>query len=352
MFFNSDNQTGASEKVLNALVEANLGATKGYGNDQYSKAAEAQLQQLFNCELKAYFVTTGTVANCLALASMTRPWNTILSHRGAHVALDESTAPEFFTNGARITTIGADTHKLSGDVVDQYFEGSEFDFPHNPTPRVLSITQSTESGLVYTADELKSLRDACNRHDLLMHVDGARFANAVAATGSSPAELSHLAGVDVLCLGATKCGALAAEAVVFFNLDLAVEFEQHRKRAGQLLSKGRLLGAQFMGWLDGNHWLDLAAHANYQARELSSKLSQLNDVNVVWPTEANQVFVTIPSRYVAALRDAGAQFYDWYPSTLPPGTTLKQGESYIRLVTSFETSKDEIENLVAILQRL
>jgi len=352
MIFNSDNQTGASAKVLDAVIAANSGATKGYGNDPYTQQAEQLLKNIFGCDLKAYFVTTGTIANCLALASMTRPWNTVLSHRGAHVALDESTAPEFFTNGARITPISGLSEKIDAATINNYFENTEFDHPHNPTPKVLSITQATEAGLVYTADELKAIGAACRYHNLYFHVDGARFANAVASTGSTPAELSVEAGVDVLCLGATKSGALAAEAVIFFNTELAEEFEQHRKRAGQLLSKGRLLGAQFCGWLNDDHWLTLASHANAQATKLSSALSELDGVTIVWPTQANQIFVTLPKRFVVALREEGGQFYDWYPSTLPSGYSLSNDESYIRLVTSFETSDEEISNLIAVLNKL
>ena len=351
MIFNSDNQTGASAQVLAAIVDANTGATKGYGNDPHSQQAVDKLREVFECpQLEAYFVATGTVANCLALASITRPWNTILCHGGAHIAMDESTAPEFFTNGARITPITQAPGKITADQVSRYFQNAATDVPHNPQPGVLSITQASEAGLVYSPDEISALSTLCKANNLSLHMDGARFANAVASLGCSPADITHRAGVDVLCLGATKCGALTAEAVVFFNPEQAQDFVHHRKRTGHLVSKSRLFGAQFNGWLANDHWLELAAHANTQAQRLQQGLASITGVKVVWPVQANQLFVTLPAQAADALSAAGAQFYDWYPTTLPADISLADNERYIRLVTSFETGDEQVEEFVQVLK--
>lgn len=348
MNFGSDNATGASDAVMAALLQANSGITPGYGADDWCAQAQQRISDVFECEVSAFFVATGTAANTLALASIIKPWQAILCHAQSHIINDESTAPEFMTGGARMIPLAAGHGKLETADLDHYFDNAGTLVPHNAMAGALSITQSSELGLVYTPDEVAALTQTALEHDVRIHMDGARFANAVAAIGCSPAELSWQAGVDVLCLGATKCGALAAEAVVFFNLALATDFEQHRKRTGHLLSKGRLFGAQFEGWLTDGHWLDLARHANAMANLLAANLQSIPGVRMAWPTQANELFVIMPKLMQASLLAAGASFYEWPNSGLAAHDSLTDEEVLVRIVTSYQTHPDEIEAFVRI----
>ena len=335
MYFGSDNQTGASSQVLNMLTEANHDYTHGYGDDRWTHQAIDALKTLFECDLDAYFVATGTAANSLALSCMVQPWESILCHDSAHIILDESTAPEMFTGGARMVPISKGEGKINPVQLNEYVQKTGTDYPHNVRPAALSITQASESGLVYTPTEVAALSVAAKASGLSFHMDGARFANAVASQQCTPAELSWKAGVDVLCLGATKCGALSAEVVIFFNKDLAHTFTHRRKRTGHLLSKGRLFGAQMVGWLQDDHWLELAQHANNQAAKLAKAIASIDGLTLAWPVESNELFVIMPKGLAEHLQAAGAEFYDWYECTLPANMTLGEDEMFARLVTSF-----------------
>ena len=343
MYFGSDNQTGASSQVLNMLTEANHDYTHGYGDDRWTHQAIDALKTLFECDLDAYFVATGTAANSLALSCMVQPWESILCHDSAHIILDESTAPEMFTGGARMVPISKGEGKINPVQLNQYVQKTGTDYPHNVRPAALSITQASESGLVYTPTEVAALSVAAKASGLSFHMDGARFANAVASQQCTPAELSWKAGVDVLCLGATKCGALSAEVVIFFNKDLAHTFTHRRKRAGHLLSKGRLFGAQMVGWLQDDHWLELAQHANNQAAKLAKAIASIDGLTLAWPVESNELFVIMPKGLAEYLQAAGAEFYDWYESTLPANITLGEDEMFARLVTSFVSQDSQRE---------
>lgn len=349
--FGSDNHTGASARVLEMIVASNLGHTHGYGDDEWTQRAERALAEVFERDVEVFFVATGTASNTLALACMVQPWQLILCHDQAHVLIDESTAPELQTGGARPLGISGSAGKLTPELVRAHFATAGADVPHNARAGALSLAQTSELGLVYTAAELAALAEVAREHDLAVHMDGARFANAVAATGSSPAELTWRAGVDILSLGATKNGCLAAEAIVCFRKDLAAQLPFRRKRAGHLLSKGRLFGAQFVGWLHDGHWLSLAAHANVQAARLSRELAELPGVRLAWPTQANEVFAIVPSSLAQSWKRAGAQFYDWYKAALPDGVTLAAGESFLRLVTSFATHDGHIDDFCNAARR-
>lgn len=350
MQFGSDNQTGASEKVLDKIASANDGHTHGYGDDQWTEAAREKINEVFETDATIYFVATGTAANSLALASLVNPWEIILCHHQAHILIDESTAPEFFTSGARQVPVTNEAGKVQPEHVENYLSAAGTDTPHNVLPKAVSIAQANESGLVYSPEELTALSEVAHQHQLKLHVDGARFANAVAASGATPAELSWKAGVDVLCLGATKCGCLAAEAVIFFDSELATDFEHRRKRSGHLLSKGRLFASQFLGWLEDDHWLELASHANQHASALAEQLAQVPDVRLAWPAQANEVLAIMPADKISKLEAAGAEFYPWYQQSLPTHEQLNPGENLIRLVTSFKTSMDEVNNFIDIAQ--
>ncbi|WP_428242389.1 threonine aldolase family protein [Gynuella sp.] len=351
MFFGSDNQAGASSRILEALVKANDGFTPGYGEDQWTQQAVQAICELFECDAEVYFVGTGTAANCLALAGVVQPWQTILCHGGAHIYMDESTAPELFTSGSRLQPISQGQGKISADQLDQYMTGDAYHPPHNPLPGALSITQVSEAGLVYSIEELTELCTVAKRHHLPVHMDGARFANAVAALDCSPADITWRAGIDVLTLGATKCGALCAEAVIFFNKELAAGFEHRRKRTGHLLSKGRVYGVQFSAWLQDNHWLDLARHANHQASMLAEELLSYEQIESAWPVQANELFMIMPGALVSFLTESGAVFYEWYPDQIAPECHLSKDEKVVRMVTSFCTRDEHREEFCKLVKQ-
>jgi threonine aldolase len=340
MYYGSDNQVGASEQVMQMLNTANDGYEHSYGEDKWTAQAVEELKKVFECDLVAFFVATGTAANTLALSCMVQPWEQILCHRHAHIFVDESTAVEQITGGARLMPVSMGSDKITPEHIKSYLQKSGDDIPHNPPAKAISIAQASEAGLVYTPEELKSVCETSKEHGLKVHMDGARFANAVAAIGCTPDELSWKAGIDVLSLGATKCGALCAEAVIFFDKELAENFFHRRKRAGHLVSKGRVFGAQFTGWLQNNHWLDLARHANSQAALLSDELSKFDELRLVWPVQANELFLVMPKDLAAHLTKAGAEFHEWYTDALPDDIQLKKEEEFIRLVTSFASQDD------------
>ena len=345
MEFASDNESGASQQVLDTLLAANVGASPGYGNDDWTARAITAIQTRFETDAPVFFVTSGTAANSLALASLVTPWQTILCHSDAHIANDESTAPEFMTGGARMIPFAGANGKLLPGEIDEFCQ-RELLIPHNAAPRALSITQSNETGRVYSLPELTALTQIAKQHNLLVHMDGARFANALVALDCNPAQMTWQAGVDVLCLGATKCGGLAAEAVVFFNKDLAADFEHRRKRTGHLLSKGRLFGAQFVGWLDNDHWLELAGHANTMAQELAQRFAAVAGVRRAWETQANELFFILPKALCNKLFDAQAHFYEWPPAALGASESLAADETLIRLVTSHTTTREQVDAFI------
>lgn len=349
MQFGSDNQTGASRQVLEMLTVANSDFTPGYGDDHWCVQAADALKDVFACDLEVFFVATGTAANSLALSCLTQPWETILCHHQAHILQDESTAPEFFSGGARLIPISGKAGKLQLDHLERYFNLLAGHPPHTPCTGALSIAQANEAGLVYTPEQIASLCSFAHAHKVHVHMDGARFANAVAALGCSPADLTWKAGVDVLSLGATKCGAMVAEAVLFFNRRLAASFIHRRKRSGHLVSKGRFFGAQFVGWLKNNHWLDLATHANGQAQHLAKRLASFSSISLRWPCEANELFVTMPRRLADSLHNSGAEFYQWPAHGLPPEVVLDKEDIFARLVTSFVTTDEHIDSFCRLI---
>lgn len=349
MNFASDNQSGVSPRILQALVEAANGSQASYGNDDWTTRAETLLAEAFDCDLRVFFVATGTAANCLALSALAKPWQAVLCHAQAHIATDETSAPEFFTGGARLLPVATTTGKLLAGDLRTALSRLPSARPHTITPAAVSITQATENGLVYTPAELQALSTEARAHGLHVHMDGARFANAVATLGCHPADLAGRAGVDVLSLGASKSGALCAEAVVFFNTALAEDFDVRRKRAGQLVSKGRMFGAQFCGWLQDDHWLELAGHANTCAREVAAALSEHPAVRQAWPVEANELIVVMPRALHAHLQAAGVACYDWYPDSVPATLAIGADELPVRFVTSWATTEQELIGLRTVL---
>lgn len=349
MNFISDNLAGASAPVMQAMAAANDGFAAGYGNDAWTKRVEALFAELFEREVAVFLVTTGTAANSLALASLVQPWGAVLCHHEAHIAADECGAPEFFAGGAKIVGLPGDGCKLAPEVVIDQLARMRAGVVHQVQPQMLSITQATECGLVYRPDEIAALKQAIAPRGLKLHMDGARFANAVAALGCAPAETTWRAGVDVLSFGGTKNGAFAAEAVIVFDPADAGEMPWRRKRAGHTLSKGRLIGAQFEGLLAGGHWLDLARHANAMASRLARAVEAEGKLRLAWACEANEVFLVLPSQAQEALAAQGVQYIVWSGDALPDRERLQHGEVVARFVCSFATQAQEVDRLAAAL---
>lgn len=348
MFFGSDNGLGASDRVMKAIAAANAGPQLGYGNDDATKAVSDRLSHLFEREVAAFMVVTGSAANGLALSTLTPPWGIVLAHEESHIIEDECCGPEFFTGGAKIVGVPGAGAKLTPDGLSKALARLPKRVPHNAPAKVLSLTQSTELGQVYSVAELAALCAIARTHGLAVHMDGARFANAVAHLGCSPAEITWKAGVDVLCFGATKGGALACETMVFFDPARGAEMVRRRMRGGHLLSKHRFLAAQMAAFLDGGHWLDLARHANLMAARLAAGLAQVPGVRVPFAPQANGVFPILPKAAEARLKAAGAVFFPWSDKSLPAGAAVGEDEVLVRLVTSFATSAEDVERFVAV----
>lgn len=351
MNFGSDNRSGASPAVLDALIREFSQNGASYGTDEATKHAENKLRDVFDCDLVAYFVTSGTAANCLALSALGDPWGAILCHHQAHVLRDESTAPEFLTGGMRLMPVAPFDVRLKAQGLAAHIRAMPDDGPHNIRPQVLSVAQASENGQVYAPDEVRALCDVARDAGLRVHMDGARFANAVVHLGCHPADISVRAGVDVLCLGATKNGAVAAEAVIFFDKTLARGFPERMKRSGHLVSKGRFLGAQFGAWLQDDHWLALAGHANARAQQLATALLSIGGVRIALPPQANEVFAVLPRQTGAQLADAGIGFAEWYDDAVLPDRVDLDHEVLVRFVTSFSSSDTEIAAISDIARK-
>lgn len=345
MNFASDNWTGAAPEIMDALARANDGAVPSYGGDDLTARVEARFAEVFETDCKVFLVATGGAANGLALSVMTPPYGMILCHEESHIQMDECAGPEFFTGGAKLLPIAGLAGKLTVRSVEKTLAGFPYRPPHGAPASVLSLTQGTECGTVYSAGELKALCNAAHDADLTVHMDGARFANAAAATGATPAELSWKAGVDVLCFGGTKNGCLAAEAVIFFDPAMARDFEFRRKRAGHLWSKMRFIAAQFNAYLNDDLWLRLAGRANEMAATLSDGLAAIDGVEVAYPTQINEVFPVFPDGIAEKLRAEGAAFYPWVTPGDPAGGKMQ------RLITSFKTTQNDIDDLLNATRR-
>ncbi|MEO5958300.1 MAG: low specificity L-threonine aldolase [Opitutaceae bacterium] len=333
--FASDNTAGICPEALAALAEANSGRVPSYGDDAATAQAKKLFRDLFETDCEVFFVFNGTAANALALAAICQRHHGILCHALSHAETDECGAPEFFTGGSKVIPIDGPQAKLQpADLEPALHRGHGV---HFPKLRALSLTQSTELGTVYTADELRALCDFAHAHAFSVHLDGARFANAAATLGDrghSVANITWRAGIDVLCLGGTKNGLLGTEAVVFFNRSLAREFEYRVKQSGQLASKMRFASAQWTAMLCDGAWLRYAAHANRQALKLAAGLRTLG-FSLVVPTEANGVFVELPPRVVASLQGRGWQFYKFV------------GDHGYRLMCSWATQDGDVATFLA-----
>jgi len=334
--FASDNNAGMCPQALDALVRANAeGHVTGYGDDPWTEKACAALRELFERDCEVFFVFNGTAANALALAQICRPYHAVIAHALSHIEVDEAGAPALFSGGARIVTADTGLAKLTPDAVGAL--ATKGRGVHHVKPNALSITQATELGTVYNLEEVAALAETSRRHGLRVHMDGARFANAVAALGCAPADLSWRAGIDVLCFGGVKNGLAVGEAVLFFDRDLAREFEWRVKQAGHLNSKMRLVTAPWLALLENGVWLENARHANAMARRLWERIGGLQGVRPIAPVQSNGVFVELPVNVQASLRERGWRFYTFL------------GDTGCRLMCAWDTTPDTVDRFAADL---
>jgi threonine aldolase len=333
--FASDNTAPVHPKVMQALIDANTGNVPAYGNDFLTEAMQEQFRQTFAApDARAFPVFNGSACNGLALARMIRPYESILCHHQAHINNDECGLPEFFTGG-KIIGLPGDHAKLTTASIGDLIETTLGHAPHTSRPKVISLTQSTELGTVYSLDDLKALTAFARAQGLYIHMDGARLANAVASLGCAPAEV--VAGVDILSFGGTKNGAMLAEAAVILNPAMAEDFAYVHKRGGQLPSKARYVSAQLLALLRDDLWLDLGRHANAMAQGLRTGLIDRPGVGLLHPVEANELFVTLPKSTADILFSKGHRFYNW-PA---------EGPDAYRLVTSFATTEADVTEFLS-----
>jgi threonine aldolase len=343
MNFASDNAAGIAPEILAAIASANTGAALAYGRDDWTRRVERQFADLFEREVAVFLVATGTAANALALAHLMPPWGAVLCHHEAHIAIDECGAPEFFGGGTKLIGLAGEAGKITPATLRHALAQGQWGGPHHVSPSVLSLSQATEAGTIYRPEEIRELAEIAHGHGLAVHVDGARLANALARLNASAAQATWMAGVDALSFGATKGGALAAEAVVFFDPARGANMPERRKRSGHLVSKHRFIAAQIEAYLTDGLWLNLARHANAMADRLAAGLSAAG-LPPIWPVEANEVFVALPRQTDARLQQAGASYYPW--SAQPEGIALPPDAVLVRLVTSFATSAGEVDRFV------
>ncbi len=346
MNFASDNWAGAAEPVADAL-HAVAGAAPAYGGDLLTQSVGESFSRLFEREVAVFFVATGTAANSLALAAFARPGGVVLCHAGAHIFTDEGGAPDFLAGLRPVGLPGVDG-KIAPGTLRAAIAGYAPGFVHHGQPAAVSVSQLTEMGAAYRPAEIAALAAVAKERGLAVHIDGARFANAVASTGASPAELTWKAGADVMSFGATKGGCWCAEAVIFFDPAAAAEFGFIRKRSGHLISKSRFVAAQFEAWLADGVWLRLAGHANAMAGRLAAGILAAGGRLAAEPG-GNELFAIIPRRRMELLTAAGAKFYEWATDSVPAERRPGEGEALIRLVASFRTTADEIDRFLDIL---
>ena len=335
--FASDNYAGICPEAWDGMTQANDGYARSYGDDEWTRQASDKIRAIFDNECEVFFVFNGTAANSLALSALCRSYHSVICHESAHIETDECGGPEFFSNGTKILTTSGYNGKIDPDAVEKIIQHRS-DI-HYPKPKVLSITQSTELGTVYGIDELKVLQRIADKYDLKFHMDGARFANAIASMNVHPSEITWKIGLDVLCFGGAKNGLAIGEALIFFNQDLAFEFDYRCKQAGQLASKMRFLASPWIKILDTGAWLKHAGHANRMAGLLAEKLEQIDNIEIIFPCQVNAVFVKMDESIAEALFSQGWYFYNFI------------GKGMYRLMCSWNTSENDIDDFIQAINK-
>ncbi len=336
--FASDNNAGICPEALAALAAANGGHATAYGDDDWTRRASDAIRRVFETDAAVYLVFNGTAANSLALAALCRNTDAVVCHANSHVNVDECDAPEFFSGGAKLITVDTPHAKITPDAMLAVAVTPHDE--HASRPRAVTLTQATELGTVYAPDELRALCDAAHARGMKVHMDGARFANAVASLGCHPGDIAQRAGIDVLSFGGTKNGLPIGEAIVFFDRTLAEEFARRRKQGGQLASKMRFLAAPWLAVLEDGAWLRHAAHANAMARRLSAAVERVEGARLIAPTLANGVFAQLPAPVIAGLHARGWRFYVFV------------GDTGCRLMCAWDTTIEAVDAFVADLNDL
>ncbi len=350
MIFTSDNASPAHPAVMAALQATNEGYAMPYGADPIMDGVRARLREIFEApEAAVHLVATGTTANALSLACLVEPWQTIYCHRDSHIQMDECGAPEFYTGGAKLVLLDGADAKFAPEALRAAVEDTHQGFVHSMQRGAVSITNASEAGAVYSPAEVAAIGAVAREYGLPLHMDGARFANALVATGASPAEMTWKAGVDVLSFGGTKNGLIGVEAVVLFDPALAWEFELRRKRGGHLFSKHRYLSAQMAAYLDGGLWLEMARAANRAAARLSAGILEIPGAGLRHPTEANAVFASWPRAGHRRAQEAGAAYYFW-PDMNASLDGPDEEPLSARLVCSWCTSDEEVDRFLDLLR--
>lgn len=343
MFFASDNASGAPPEIMAALLKANEGYDRSYGGDRIMTEVTARIRTLFEApEAAVYLVATGTVANALAIATLTPPWGAVFCHRTAHIEMDECGAPEFYTSGAKLVLVDGAHGRMTPETLSAALETTGASGVHGVQRGMLSITNVTEAGTLYTPAEIAALTALARVRGLPCHLDGARFANALVALGCTPAEMTWKAGIDAVSFGGTKNGLLGVEAVIFFDPAHAWEFELRRKRAGHLFSKHRYLSAQMLAYLTDDLWLRLATRANTMGARLGTGIAALESASLTHPTQANMVFANWDQGGHARLQAAGAVYYDQRPTP--------DGRETARMVASWSTTEQDVDQFLTALR--
>ena len=348
MFFSSDNWAGAHPEIAAGLSAHAAGFAEAYGASALDRAAQDHFNAIFEREVAVFFVATGTAANSLALASVNRPGGIAFAHREAHMIEDECGAPEYFTGGSRLYPVDGKLGRIDRAALERAIGRFVPDFVHAGQPMAISITQATELGTVYSLDDIAAISAIAQRHSIPLHMDGARFANALVALDTTPAEMTWKRGVDIVSFGGTKNGCWCAEALVLFDLAKARDMGFLRKRAAQLFSKSRFIAAQFNAYFEDGLWLKTAAHANTMASRLARHIHASKNCRLAWQPDANEVFVIMSKGAAERARNAGAAFYDWH---LPQGFSGEFGEddALYRFVTSFATTTEEVDRFGALI---
>ncbi|MCU1264666.1 MAG: aromatic amino acid beta-eliminating lyase/threonine aldolase [Acidobacteria bacterium] len=334
--FASDNNAGVHPRVLRALERANVGHVVAYGDDLYTESAVGRFREQLGDDIEVFFVFSGTGANVLGLKAMTQPYHAVICAETAHINVDECGAPEKFT-GCKLLTVPTTDGKLRAEDIKPLLHGIGVE--HHVQPRIISISQATEMGTVYRPEEIKTLADFAHQRNLLLHVDGARLANAAVGLKARLRELTTDVGVDVLSFGGTKNGLMYGEAVVFFNRNLAADFKFIRKQGSHLASKMRFISVQFEALLTNDLWKKNAAHANRMAQILAQELAKIRPIEITQKVEANGVFAIVPQRYVPLLQKEYF-FYVW-----------NEAMSEVRLMTSFDTTEEDIQRFVRLVKK-
>ncbi|MTI09842.1 threonine aldolase family protein [Curvivirga aplysinae] len=344
MNFASDNSVGANPEIIQHLLTINDGGLPSYGDDEITQSVEDKLSEIFERKVAVFPVATGTAANVISLSAMTPSYGSILCHSESHIQLDECNAPEMFTDGAKLITIAGENGKMTAKAVQDYLDMGWKGVVHHAQPSAISITQATESGTVYLLDEIKDLTAVAKQADMNVHMDGARFTNALRTLGCTPAEMTWKAGVDVLSFGATKNGCLNVEAIVVFDPDseIARQMPFRRKRGGHLFSKMRYLSAQLEAYLENDLWIKNADYANDMAKQIADAVEANPSLDVIFPVEANIVFSRMKAEQAQKLYDQGFYFYE-FPAA---------GKDAYRMVTSWVTKQEDISKLVAAITEI